>query len=73
MDLNKQVANKLKKERIKAGYSSSEKFVNESDIGLGRTQYQEYESGKSVPKIETLHKILKALGLTLTDFLKGID
>ena len=71
MDLKKQIANKLKKERIKAGFSSSEKFANHIDIG--RSQYQEYESGKVKIQVETLYKIVKAMSLTLSEFFEGIE
>lgn len=70
MNLEKQIGNKLRKERKKAGYTSAESFAFENEIG--RSQYQAYEKGDVKMRVDTLHKILKALNISLEDFFKGI-
>jgi transcriptional regulator with XRE-family HTH domain len=69
--LEKQIGDKLKKLRLKAGFSSAEAFAYQNEFS--RTQYQAYEAVKVKMRIDTLHKILEALGIKLEDFFKGIN
>lgn len=69
--LEKQIGDKLKKLRLKAGFTSSEAFAYQNEFS--RTQYQAYEAGKVKMRVDTLHKILEALGVKLDEFFKGIN
>lgn len=66
----KQVGERLKYYRKKAGYSSSEYFAYENNIN--RPQYGKYEAGANI-QLNTLMRILKALDVSLEEFFKGID
>ena len=61
----KQLANRLKSLRIKAGYSNYEYFAYENEIS--RTQYGRYEQGVDL-KFSTILRILKPLNITLEEF-----
>lgn len=57
----------LKKYRIKAGYKSARAFAE--DLGIGTTQYRNYEIKGSEPKFDTLIKIADKLGITVDTLL----
>ena len=38
-------------------------------IGINRTTYTYYETGKTEPSIDTLHKLIKIFGITYDDLL----
>lgn len=66
----KQVGDRLKYYRKKAGYTNYEYFAYENDIS--RPQYGKYEAGANI-QLNTLMKILKALNVTLEEFFKGFN
>ena len=66
----KQVGEKLKYYRKKAGYTNYEYFAYENNIS--RPQYGKYEAGANI-QLNTLIKILNALGVSLEEFLKGFN
>lgn len=65
----KKIGARIKQLRIKAGYSSLEKFAYEFEIS--RTQYARYERGEDM-RISSLMKVLAAHDMTLAEFFKGI-
>lgn len=65
----KKIAERIKELRIKKGYQSYEVFAFEH--GINRSQYGKYEQGENM-RIESLLKVIKALGVTPEDFFKGI-
>ena len=66
----KQVGDRLKYYRKKAGYTNYEYFAYDNDIS--RPQYGKYEAGANI-QLNTLMKILKALNVSLEDFFKGFN
>ena len=56
-------AENLKKYRIKAGYKSAKAFAE--DLGVGTTQYRNYEIKVSEPNFDNLIKIADKLGVTI--------
>ncbi|MBI3518046.1 MAG: helix-turn-helix transcriptional regulator [Bacteroidetes bacterium] len=66
----KEIGERLKYYRKKAGYTSSEYFAYEN--GISRPQYGKYEAGANI-QLNTLMKILKAMGVTLEEFFKGFN
>jgi transcriptional regulator with XRE-family HTH domain len=66
----KQVGDRLKYYRKKAGYTNYEYFAYENDIS--RPQYGKYEAGANI-QLNTLMKILKALNVSLEEFFKGFN
>ncbi|MBK8368158.1 MAG: helix-turn-helix transcriptional regulator [Bacteroidetes bacterium] len=70
IELLKNVGKRLKEYRKKAGYSNYEYFAYENDIS--RPQYGKYEAGANI-QLNTLAKILKALGISLEEFFKGFN
>ncbi len=70
VDYLKQIGERLRYFRKKAGYTSYEYFAYEN--GFNRPQYGKYESGGNI-QLNTLYKILKALDVKAEDFFKGID
>ncbi|WP_130857929.1 helix-turn-helix domain-containing protein [Olivibacter jilunii] len=66
----KEVGERLKALRIKAGYSNYEKFAIEHDIA--RSQYLRYEKGENF-NMKTFVKILRALKVQPRDFFADID
>lgn len=66
----KQVGERLKYYRKKAGYTNYEYFAYENDIS--RPQYGKYEAGANI-QLNTLMKILKALNVSLEEFFKGFN
>ncbi len=70
-DLQK-FGDRLKKIRIKKGYTSVEKFAFDNE--LSRVLYSNYESGKGNITYKNLLKVTKALGISLKDFFsEGFD
>jgi transcriptional regulator with XRE-family HTH domain len=66
----KQVGERLKYFRKKAGYSNYEYFAYENNIS--RPQYGKYEAGANI-QLNTLMKILEAMGVSLEEFFKGFE
>jgi transcriptional regulator with XRE-family HTH domain len=66
----KQIGERLKHYRKKAGYTNYEYFAYENNIS--RPQYGKYEAGANI-QLNTLIKILKALNVSLEEFFKGFD
>jgi transcriptional regulator with XRE-family HTH domain len=65
----KKIGDRIKQLRLKAGYSSAEKFAYEFEIS--RTQYARYELGTDM-RISSLLKIASAYDMTLHEFFKGV-
>lgn len=74
LETNQQVYEKIGKQlkalRLKAGYSSAEKFAYE--IEIGRTQYGNYERGQDM-KISSLLRILAFHQLPIEDFFTSLQ
>lgn len=68
-DLLKQIGEKLKQLRVKAGYTSYERFAIEHDID--RKYYWSIEKGRNI-SITYLNRLLHIHGLSFEDFFKGI-
>jgi transcriptional regulator with XRE-family HTH domain len=66
----KQVGERLKYYRKKAGFSNYEYFAYEH--GFSRPQYGKYEAGANI-QLNTLMKILKALNVSLEEFFEGFE
>ena len=66
----KNIGERLKFYRKKAGYSNYEYFAYENNIS--RPQYGKYEAGANI-QLNTLYKILKALKVSPEEFFKGIE
>jgi transcriptional regulator with XRE-family HTH domain len=66
----KQVGDRLKYYRKKAGYTNYEYFAYENEIS--RPQYGKYEAGANI-QLNTLMKILKALNVSLEEFFTGFN
>lgn len=66
-EILKKLGERIKDLRIKAGYTSHEKFAN--DIEIHRGQYWAYEQGKNLNFL-TLIKILNFHKITLEEFFK---
>ena len=64
----KQIGERLRYFRKKAGYTNSEYFAYEHNIS--RPQYGKYEAGANI-QLNTLMKILKALNVSLEEFFSG--
>jgi transcriptional regulator with XRE-family HTH domain len=64
-DILKKLGGRIKDLRVKAGYTSHEKFANEIDIS--RAQYWSYEQGTNMNFL-TLVKILNFHKISLEDF-----
>jgi transcriptional regulator with XRE-family HTH domain len=71
MTLEEKIGQRLKHFRKTKTKLSAEGFAYENDIA--RTQYQGYEGGKSLIRIDTLKKICDALNISLEEFFKGIN
>jgi transcriptional regulator with XRE-family HTH domain len=66
----KQIGEKLKQLRIKAGYKSHEIFAFEKDIS--RSFYWKIEAGKSNVTMKTLIKLLNIHNVSLEEFFRGM-
>lgn len=64
------VGERLKKHRIKKGYTSYEQFA--FDHNIGRAQYGKYERGTEDLRLSSLFKVLEKLGITWEEFFKGM-
>ena len=60
------IGEKIKKLRIKKGYTSHETFCY--DFGLSRMQYWRIETGRTNLTVKSLINILNIHGITLEDF-----
>ena len=65
----KQIGERLKYFRKKAGYSNYEYFAY--DHNISRPQYGKYEAGANI-QLNTLIKILKAMNVSLEEFFEGM-
>lgn len=66
----KEIGERLRYFRKKAGYTNSEYFAYEHNIS--RPQYGKYEAGANI-QLNTLMKILKALNVSLEEFFSGFN
>ena len=67
----KNIGERLRYFRKKAGFTSYEDFAYENEIN--RSQYSSYEAGGNI-QLDTLVRILKALKVSFREFFsKGID
>lgn len=66
-----QIAGKLKELRIQAGYTSYENFA--WDNGINRMQYWKMEKGDTNFTMKSLHKVLLAHDISLSEFFKDFD
>lgn len=67
----RQLARRIKKLRIKNGYTNYEYFAYEN--GISRAQYGKYEAGANM-QFDTLIRIIKAHGMTVKEFFsEGFD
>lgn len=71
MTIEQKIGAKIKKLRIKAGYTSAENFAYENNIS--RTQYGAYERGEVKMRVDSLYKILTCFDVSLEEFFKGIS
>ena len=69
-NLNLELGNRLREKRLELGYSQEELA---EVIGIHRTYIGTIERGEKTVTITTLHKICKALKITMSEFLKNID
>lgn len=65
----KKIGDRIRQLRLKAGYTSGEKFAYEHEIN--RTQYARYELGTDM-LISSVMKIAAAHNMTLHEFFKGV-
>lgn len=65
-----EIGERLKKQRIKEGYTSYEQFA--FDKNLGRAQYGKYERGTEDLRLSSLFKVLNKLNISWEEFFKGI-
>ncbi|MGC4036063.1 MAG: helix-turn-helix transcriptional regulator [Chitinophagaceae bacterium] len=65
-----EIGEKLKKYRLKKGYTSYEQFAFEHNIG--RAQYGKYERGTEDLRLSSLFKVLKMMDISWEEFFKGI-
>lgn len=63
--ISKKIAQKIKLERVKIGWSQEELALN---ANLSRTAIQKIETGKSSPTIDTLEKIANAFKIDFQTF-----
>lgn len=67
-----EIASKIKKLRVDAGYSSYENFAWEN--GINRMQYWKMERGETNFTMKSLYRVLKAHDMSFDDFFKdGFD
>ncbi len=68
----KKLGDRLKKLRLKKGYTSLEKFAFDNE--LSRVLYSNYENGKGNITYKNLLKVTHALNISLKDFFsEGFD
>lgn len=60
----------IKKERKKAGLTQA---ALAEKCGMYDSQIRKYESGINIPKLDTLHKIIQAIGISSEDFFSELD
>lgn len=66
-DIKKQLGQKIKELRLKAGYSQKELAAK---AGLHRTYMSDVERGERNVSVENIEKIAKALGVRSSDLLR---
>lgn len=66
--LIQKIADKLKVLRTEAGYTSYENFA--WDNGINRMQYWKMEKGETNFTMKSLHKVLEAHKMSLSEFFK---
>jgi len=66
----KNVGERLRYFRKKAGYSNSDYFAYENNFS--RPQYGKYEAGANI-QLNTLYRILKALNVKPEEFFRDIE
>jgi len=66
----KKIGIRIKELRKAKGFSNYEHIAYE--LGMSRSQYWSYESGKNI-EIKTLLRILSLLDISIVDFFKGIQ
>ena len=64
------VADRIKSLRKERGYTNYEDFAFEK--GIPRAQFGRYEKGTDM-RITSLHKVVRALDLTMEEFFAGMD
>lgn len=64
------IGKRIKELRIKAGYTSAEKFAYDHE--LSRVSYDQQERGKRNMTLTSLYKILDIHKISLSDFFKGL-
>ncbi|HSZ86472.1 MAG TPA: helix-turn-helix transcriptional regulator [Puia sp.] len=61
---------RIKQLRIDKGYTSYEYFAYENEIS--RAQFGRYEKGEDL-RYSSLLKVIKAFGMTVSEFFEGLD
>jgi transcriptional regulator with XRE-family HTH domain len=69
--MRKKIAERIKSVRRSRGYVSYEKFAHEHDIS--RSQINRYENLKGDMYVESLLKVIHALGMTPAEFFSEFD
>lgn len=64
------LGNNMRELRLKAGYTSLEKFALENDIS--RMLYSKYESGHGNPTCKNMLKLCEAYGSKMEVLMKGL-
>ena len=64
------LANRIKELRVKQGFTNYEYFAYEKKIA--RSQYGRYEQGEDI-RFSSLIKLIRAFGLTPSEFFKGFE
>ena len=67
---NKQIGQACKKFREEKGYTQQQ--VADA-LNINRTTYTYYETGKTEPSIETLHKLVQIFNITYEDILPDVE
>jgi len=68
--VNINFGNKIKKERKKNGYNQYDFAL---ECGISEAYYGRIERGEFSPTLSTINKISRALGVTLSELLLGVD
>ena len=61
---------KIREERLKAGLTQQQLADR---LKVGNNQISQWETGKRKPKLLTLRKIAKAIGIPAGDMLRGVN
>ena len=68
--MNDTIAYLLKRYRLNCGYSQQ---MVANTLNIDRSTYTYYETGKTEPSIETLHKLVQIFNITYEDLLPSVD